>query len=329
MSRADEQGDSTTRTVLLILGVFAGLFILLALVCGGGLYLLFTRQIIPQLNQIVQGGPPSPGLDLQDADYAKERTQFKTNLLRKGPSPQAWKPELLPAGVMEVDYSSGNLTLRAWITPPADPGKPKRSAVLFLHAGHSFDHTDWEMPQPYRDAGFVVMVPMRRGENGLPGSFSLFYDEVEDTLAAADYLAKRPDIDAEKIYLAGDEVGGSLALLAAMSSKRFRAAASISAPSDPVAHARRSFPAAACFDLQNVREFRMRSPVAYATSFKCPVRLYAANGSMMDQSDQEAQEVAKRAKTKGLDVEVVILPGNQTSIIPAAIQASIDFFRKK
>jgi hypothetical protein len=73
----------------------------------------------------------------------------------------------------------------------------------------------------------------------------------------------------------------------------------------------------------------MRSPVAYATSFKCPVRLYAANGSMTDQSAMEAREVAKRAKTKGLDVDDVLLPGNQSSIIPAAIQASIDFFRKK
>jgi dipeptidyl aminopeptidase/acylaminoacyl peptidase len=266
---------------------------------------------------------------LQDEDYAVERTRFKTNLLRKGPSPQTWTPELLPASVMQVDYPSDNLTLRAWITPPADPGNPKRSAVLFLHAGHAFDLTDWEMPKPYRDAGFVVMVPMRRGENGLPGSFSLFYDEVDDTLAAADYLAKRPDIDAEHIYVAGDEVGGSLALLAAMSSKRFRAAASISAPWDPVAYVRRNFATAACFDLQDVREFRMRSPVAYASSFKCPVRLYAANGPIFDQSGQEAQEVAKRAKTKGLDVDAVILPGDQTSIIPAAIQASIDFFRKK
>jgi hypothetical protein len=53
MSRADEQGDSTTRTVLIILGVFAVLFVLLALVCGGGLYLLLTRQVLPQISQAI------------------------------------------------------------------------------------------------------------------------------------------------------------------------------------------------------------------------------------------------------------------------------------
>jgi hypothetical protein len=40
----------------------------------------------------------------------------------------------------------------------------------------------WEDAKPYRDAGFVVMTPMLRGENGQAGAWSYFYDEVGVTL---------------------------------------------------------------------------------------------------------------------------------------------------
>ena len=65
-------------------------------------------------------------------------------------------------------------------------------------------------------AGFVVLIPMLRGENGLPGSYSMFYDEVDDVLAAAEVLALTPGVDANRLYVAGHSVGGTLTMLAAM-----------------------------------------------------------------------------------------------------------------
>ena len=56
----------------------------------------------------------------------------------------------------------------------------------------------------------------------------MFYDEVDDVLAAAEALADLPEVDSGHLYLAGHSAGGTLALLAAMSSQRFRAAASLS-----------------------------------------------------------------------------------------------------
>jgi acetyl esterase/lipase len=46
---------------------------------------------------------------------------------------------------------------------------------------------------------------------------------VEDVLAAAEFLAKQPGIDPQRIYLGGHSTGGTLALLAAAASPRFRA----------------------------------------------------------------------------------------------------------
>ncbi len=39
------------------------------------------------------------------------------------------------------------------------------------------------------------MIPILRGENGQPGSYTMFYDEVDDVLAASAALASLPYSD--------------------------------------------------------------------------------------------------------------------------------------
>jgi hypothetical protein len=74
------------------------------------------------------------------------------------------------------------IVLKAWIIEPAE-ARTKKPAVLFLHGGFAFGLDDWKMAEPYRAAGYVVMAPMLRGENGQAGFFSMFYDELNDVLA--------------------------------------------------------------------------------------------------------------------------------------------------
>src|SRR5262245_28527600 len=108
----------------------------------------------------------SAGLELQTEDYAKARSHFQTHLLRRGPSPQPWTPSPPPAGAALVNYST-NPVLKAWISAanPANAAPElKRPAVLFLHGGFAADADDWQMAQPYRDAGYLVMLPLLRGE---------------------------------------------------------------------------------------------------------------------------------------------------------------------
>ena len=204
--------------------------------------------------------------------YSEARKHFQTQLVRNAPAPQRWAPTIKPRGVDEVEYLSGNLRLKAWVDHPQPKAAP-RPAVLFLHGGFAFGEDDWEQCQPFRDAGYVVMTPMLRGENGLPGDYSMFYNEVEDVLAAAESLAKMPHVDGKHMYVAGHSVGGTLTLLAAMTTDRFKAAASFSGSPDQVAWSRGQ-PAVVPFDPSISREYQMRSPLAFARSFKCPVRLY-------------------------------------------------------
>jgi dipeptidyl aminopeptidase/acylaminoacyl peptidase len=271
--------------------------------------------------------PATPGLELQQEDYGAARGKFRTNLLRKGPAPQRWQPAKAPPGVLEVEYRSGGLKLKAWTHRPAGDPASKHPAVLYLHGGWAFGEDDWEQAQPLRDAGFVVMVPLLRGENGQPGNFSMFYDEIDDVLAAAEHLAGLGWVDAKRLYVAGHSAGGTLAMLAAMTSDRFRAAAPVSGSPDRIAFVRSGYQDAVPFDARDVREFQVRSPVAYATSFKCPARLYY--GSEEDYFDAETRRTALLAKGKGLDVEAVVVPGDHMGCVPEALKRAVEFFRSK
>ena len=233
-----------------------------------------------------------------------------------------------PAGVTEVEYASGPLRLKAWVNrPPKD--NPRRPAVVFVHGGFAFGTPDWEMARPYRDAGYVVLAPILRGENGQPGSFSLFYGEVGDVLAAAEYLAGRPYVDRGRLYLAGYSSGGSVALLAALASRRFRAVASFDGMPDMAAVFRPGKSAKEVrFDLNDPRELQVRSALAYAGSFKCPARLYYSHQAW-EHMHRTSRRTAEVAKGRGLDVEAVLVGGNHFSMVGPAMKQSIEFFRAK
>lgn len=261
----------------------------------------------------------------QKEDYAQARQGFQTKLVRRGPAPQQFDRDVPPVLVKVVDYTSGGLRLSAWVDDPSIVDSATRPAVLFLHGGFAFGIDDWEMTKPFRDVGFVVMTPMLRGENGQPGDYTMFYDEVNDVLAAAEVLAKMPHVDSKHMYVAGHSAGGTLTLLAAMTSNRFRAAASFSGAPDQKAFARFNQELVP-FDQSNPREFEMRSALAFPTSFKCPVRLYYGSEELaFRNSSQKTAELARAAK---LDVEAVSIPGDHFSSVPEGIRRCIEFFRK-
>lgn len=260
----------------------------------------------------------------QTEDYAQARQHFQTKLVRQGPAPQTWRHEQPPPEAKEVPYGSGGLRLKAWVSGPPLDGR-RRPAILFLHGGFAFGADDWEQTLPFRNAGFVAMTPMLRGENGLPGSYSMFYNEVEDVLAAAETLAQLPYVDSNRLYVAGHSVGGTLALLAALTSNRFRAAASFSGSPDQVAWARGQ-PELVPFDPTDTREFQMRSPLAFARSFQCPVRLYYGSQEFFFASS--SQKTAQLAKSAGRDVEALSVPGDHFTSVEPAMRQCIAFFQQ-
>jgi len=122
------------------------------------------------------------------------------------------------------DSEGGELKLLAWLAMPSATewnrdvddisGQPgKVPAIVYFHSGHELGASDCDEVRPFLDAGFAVMLPSVRGENGNRGHFELFWGEVDDGLAAVRWLAQQPEIDRDRIYTFGHSAGGGIAAL--------------------------------------------------------------------------------------------------------------------
>jgi dienelactone hydrolase len=269
-----------------------------------------------------------PEITVQSEDYASVRSGFRTKLLRQGPAPeQVCAVGKAPENVSEVIFPSGSLRLRAWISRPATKDIRKYPAVLFLHGGFCFDFSDWQVTQAFRDAGFVVMIPILRGEQGQPGNFSMFYDEVDDVVSAAEYLRNQRNVRGDRLYLAGHSTGGTLTMLTAMAYTHLAAAASFSGSPDSVGYTRYALVSGGLipFDYADPMELQVRSARVYAASFKCPVRIYY--GADEKHFALSSQPTAELARSHGLDVQAIAVDGGHNSSLEAEIRLAIDFFR--
>lgn len=296
--------------------ILGGIVVTLSLLCCGGLVYFVWWAV----------GPTS--FPEQTEDFADAHAAFKTQLINKGPAPQSWEDasEPLP-GVDVVSYTSNGLKLLAWTdAAPKKAGAALKPGLLYLHSGFAFGPEDWEETRPFREAGFIVLIPILRGENGLPGDFTLFFEEVNDAIAAADVLAKRPGVDPNRLFVAGYSAGGTLAMLTAMKDKRFKACATFSGSPDQKTFLRFE-PDLPPFDPENQAEIIIRSPLAFPRSFKCPTRLYYGDEELPYKFASE--KLARKAQDEGLDVLAVEIPGDHTTMLPVAIRQAITFFQGK
>lgn len=263
-------------------------------------------------------------LPLERQDYAEARKRFHTHLLRKMAAPEKSSVLGTPPGAERVTYPGGPdglIELVAWLSH-YQPSKTLKPAVLFLHGGNATGDGHWALMKPYWEAGYVVLLPSFRGENGQSGNYSGFYNETADALAAATYLENLPGIDRNRFFIAGHSNGGTLTLLAAMS-RRFRAAAPISAGVNSWRYFNR-YSDEICFDETNEREFIMRSSVCFGPSLKCPTLLL--RGMEERPFDADHQLFVDRALTSGFKIDKKLLPGNHNGVVPHAVEESIRLF---
>ena len=192
--------------------------------------------------------------------YHVARSKFQTRLITRGPAPQDYDPLRRPFGVNELPYRSGDLNLKAWVSAPTGDGR--KPAVVFLHGGFAFGDEDWDVADLFERAGYVVMMPILRGENGQPGNYTMFYDEVNDVIAATEALTKLPYVDGSKLYLCGHSVGGTITMLTAMTTDKFKAAASFAGSTDQKLWSTGNDDLVP-FSKNNLEEYRRRGPLPH------------------------------------------------------------------
>jgi acetyl esterase/lipase len=204
------------------------------------------------------------------------RKGFQTKIVRSQPKEPVDEPPSNLFRIVRYDAPPGKLA--AYLTP--DPGDSKKHpAIIWITGGDCNSIGDvWRNAPPsndqtaaaYRKAGIVMMFPSLRGGNDNPGIKEGFLGEVDDVLAAADFLAKQSYVDPNRLYLGGHSTGGTLVLLVAECSDRFRAVFSFG-PADNVAgYGLEYLP----FDTSNRRESELRSPGGYLAWIKSPTFVF-------------------------------------------------------
>ena len=226
---------------------------------------------------VVSGCGPAGGVLSNDGTTAEttslpeHKRDFQTTIVATGPD--AGPAPQPPGDVFEmVRYPSNVGELVAYVTKPT--GDRKRPAIIWITGGDNNSIGDvWSPADPendqgattFRENGFVMMFPSQRGGNDNPGQREGFYGEVDDVIAAADFLAKRPDVDPDRIYLGGHSTGGTLVLLVAASTDRFAAVFSLGPVATPL-HYGGNF----LYSAQTDEEMVPRSPIVWVDQIKTP-----------------------------------------------------------
>ena len=184
--------------------------------------------------------------------------------------------------------------------------------------------------RPFVNAGFAVFAPAWRGENGNPGFHELYYGEVDDAVAALEYLATRPDIDASRLFATGHSAGGTIAMLLAEISPRLRGAMACGGCPDMQAFTDafgQPMSDEAPFNFKNPLEGDLRSPGRHIRDLKCPLALYFSPTDDAMYLTQ-ATELEKKARelNKRVTVESIAGADHYTALAPA-VQKAIAFFR--
>lgn len=133
-------------------------------------------------------------------------------------------PRYLNRGPEDVDafivsYELGELTLKGWLykpsaTPvdkpehPIDEPAPPNNVILVGHGGVGGirEHYDVVMRRLAK-AGWTIIVPSYRGEDGSDGDIEFAKGEVEDTLKILELVDTLPWLSAPKVWLLGSSHG--------------------------------------------------------------------------------------------------------------------------
>jgi dipeptidyl aminopeptidase/acylaminoacyl peptidase len=226
---------------------------------------------------LMTGCLTEPVAGQEKGSLVEARRGFKTKLVpqnaQRDPVPNP-PPEIF----RKVVYNSPAGKLAAYISQVPDDGR-KRPAIVWITGGDCNSIGDlWSEAPPdndqtasaYRKAGIVLMFPSLRGGNTNPGIKEGFLGEVDDVLAAADYLARQESVDPGRIYLGGHSTGGTLVLLVAEATDRFRAVFSFGPASDVSYYPSEFIP----FDTSNPREVKLRSPGPWLGSIHGPTFVF-------------------------------------------------------
>ena len=303
--------------------VLLGACLTFAIGCGGGETTppvqenKFAPPPLPSFKSPQPSPPPQATTPVAPKTLAEARKSFQTKLLR---AERANEPvDQPPPGVFNlIQYDSPAGLMAAYVSP-APKGGLKKPIVIWITGGDCNTIGDvWSPPQQpandqsgrvFREAGLLMMFPSTRGGNQNPGVKEGFYGEIDDILAAVEYAAKLPYVDANRIYLGGHSTGGTTAMLCAEMSGKFRAVFAFGPADTAAGHGGEFNP----YNLRDQKEVQLRAPILWLGGIQSPTFVFegATNGNV--DSLLNMQKASKNPKVqffpmRGFDHFSVLAP---------------------
>jgi len=210
----------------------------------------------------------------------------------------------------EVTFPSGKLQLHGFLWKPE--GNGPFPAIVWNHGSEKLPGWRPELGRFYVEHGYVFFVPHRRGQGRSPGEYiqdlvaqappqdrarrmvQLQEAEVEDVVAALNYLKSQAFVDRGRIAISGCSFGGIQTLLAGERDLGVKALV-------PFA------PGAMSWERSPPLQDRLKEAIGHA---KAPIFLLQAEN---DFSLAPSYELSKEAKKKNVDFQGKIYPPVGTS----------------
>jgi acetyl esterase/lipase len=244
----------------------------------------------------------------------------------QNPNTTGKAPPEPPSDIFELVKYTGPLgEYSAYVSPVQED--VKRPGIIWVHGGFDFgiDEFAWQgaprsndqSASVFRENGLVLMLPSLRGTNDNPGANECFLGEVDDVIAAGKYLATRPDVDPNRIYLGGHSTGGTMAVLVAVSTDVFRGIFAFG----PVLGAG-EYGVESCPNYSNEREAKLRTAAYFLRDIKTPTFLIEGedgNGPYDIPPEFKGDAPITTVLVPNADHFSVIRPGSE--VVVAAIQA--------
>ncbi len=243
-----------------------------------------------------------------------------------------------------VHYPSkdGKWTIPAFVYVPYNlPHNPEHPAIVYVHGGPTSQtmNTFNRFVQYMANQGYIVIAPNYRGSTGYGKDFQQanLFDmgggDLEDVLAAADWIKQTGYVDPKKLILMGGSYGGYLTMMGVTKAPEVWAAGAPIVPfvnwfteiqnEDPVLQ---QSDLATMGDLvKNKALYEDRSPINFVDRIKAPLYLLAG-GNDPRCPKSEAQQVVDAIKKRGGAAEYKVYENEGHGF--AKVENQIDAYKR-
>ena len=255
-------------------------------------------------------GPTTPG-DLWVYNLADGKSHQLTHSLVGGVRAE----DMVEPHLVHYPSKDGKWTISAFVYVPYNlPHNPEHPAIVFVHGGPTAQtmNTFNRFVQYMANQGYIVIAPNYRGSTGYGKEFQQanLFDmgggDLQDVLAAADWIKQTGYVDPKKLILMGGSYGGYLTMMGVTKAPEVWAAGVPIVPfvnwfteiqhEDPVLQ---QSDLATMGDLEkNKALYEDRSPINFVDQIKAPLYLLAG-GNDPRCPKEEAQQVVAAVKKRG------------------------------